>query len=1676
MAYFYYKESTKNFPPLGHPLLPPLFIEAGKMPTHNPDKTKSCIILVNLAGIYFLRPVKLQKTYKISKFLSSFSITEIIYQEKKRTILARRDSVYIQSPHMDDAIISLVSARKFLLQRLYEKNAVKFTNFPFQPNLNMSPPMNASLLILQYICYCIQHEIPPDDNGIIPIFQKYDFKRHSILTFNENCIAPIVLKCLSRPLLLLDTITTLHFKNFAPYSACRIIHKVMRHQLKYRNIILDGYLHLVPEQLRLKKLSPKSIISIVIQNCRLPEETLIRFFDEFTEFNGEVQRLSLKNIVITGNAWKDLLNVLTTCRAFRTLEIFELENIEGSQLYEDQINEGLQAINKHCRFIQKFSISSWSQPQLYASIEPFFANSFLYELILKGQNITQPFSESTRLPRCIHHLDFSRCNFTIASLKSLFTFLSKTPDHIPISLGLADIVLPSTQWRQFYQELSSVNQINFITELDWSGNAIDPNYINDMVSYFFTLNPIRFLSVDRIFGNNKIQDFNKFFSAIPHGKLKGLSIGGSIEQNFSGNFSALLKGINPVCPISILHLVGQKMQPEDIQPFLNFMNENSTLCEIFIDDTSISNGIKFCELYDHIFGSKISIIGRPEIDLNRLFGPNSYSDNNRDDLSQFRERITKYAPASSKSIRSFFFSRNEFHKDFDQNQYITFVQRFPTIFYDPDDIDPFQLQYKSPKPSFPSLLVLGRLKLSVKTLSDLHAACLVEPMKLPPYSTPVKTKNEAVLESGYNDYDTLNNYMAMNQLSSIGGSIPFSLDSMTSTHVFSPSSSHRQIPKQEQSSADNIIIDQKDQQQQQPSQFYDQQFTPDPDFLNKSQKIDLSSASTSENLYPAFDSQFVPDPYFLQSQTNNQFQQLEPQQALQPLEPLQPIDQLPPQQLLQPLEPLQPQQPLMPLEPLQPLDQLPPQQSLQPLDSQQPLKPLEPQQPLQPLESQQPLQPLEQQNLEQQNLEQPQLQSLESLFQQTQQLNQNQDSSQQFNLNSDFQFELSSDQFKPFNLEEPQFAPDPNFIPSSEPFNHFDSNEEYVPAYIPDPNIDLMIDPNGFNSQQVQPNPPINENLNIAPPPPLQETSDDHINTTNTDIFATTNNQQPLVLPSLDSFQALQTEPIPQQPPLQSSVFIPPLEQTASKEIQQTEPFQQPAFIPQPEPLTTNQYQQQSNQEFQQHSFIPPPIQSQQNPQFESLQQHSFIPPPIQILQPNIEDQQQQIIQQQQPPQIEHPQHQIIEKYEVVHEEPAPVQPEPQIQQPLPQAPPIEPLQQHSFIPPPIPVNPNQSPFIPPPFNPGQMSQIPPPLRASATPAAPPPLIPPPINSQPKLTRDTSSQMQQQDENLSQDLSLEKQIQMLERQNELLEKERERIELRKRERERIEREKREKEKIESEKHETGGIENEKLEKDRIEKERLERERLEHERLEHERLEHERLEKERLEKERIERERIELERLENERRERERIELEKRERERIGREQSENDLDLLAQSQAPPKRRGFSYIPNQPRRGPPVMLQKMTLITKKVVKKNRFPSAAGLLDLPRAPSYSRQPITPGPKTVNIPQSGQVSIPSITELPVPQAREKKKSFDDFDIPDLITYKSKASTNKLRDLTVFDHKYENDILAFYENPNGMPFKLLQTTPQSSIVVCEMTHPLQTRRRNQFPHVTILGVPSEW
>jgi hypothetical protein len=354
---------------------------------------------------------------------------------------------------------------------------------------------------------------------------------------------------------------------------------------------------------------------------------------------------------------KHLFIALKRGRCFRVLETLTFNEFSCRGITGERISKQIREVMKRLHFLMRISISNWPRP-LNFQLSLFQYTDTLTQIVLRKQDMVQRF-DSIYFPNKVNLLDLSESHFTFPSLLSLFEAVSGR--QTSLSLVLQDLVIPETHWFSFFDLLPTFPPITCLCELDWSGNPLPPNSLSNFVNYFFKVNHLRFLAIDRIF--HPLQSsFSELCSLIPSNSLYGLSLGGNVHDNFSGHFKELASILDHLGSLSLLYLDGQRMIDSDSSHLVNYAQRRSLL-EVSIDRSLLSPE-GFFHFYDRLSALPLPAIGRPEIDISRLFG----SVPNHPSFADFQSKLSRRLPVTSRTARCAFFAskKRDFH-DFVKN-------------------------------------------------------------------------------------------------------------------------------------------------------------------------------------------------------------------------------------------------------------------------------------------------------------------------------------------------------------------------------------------------------------------------------------------------------------------------------------------------------------------------------------------------------------------------------------------------------------------------------------------------------------------------------------------------------------------------------------------------------------------------------------------------------------------------------------------------------------------------------------------------------------------------------------------------------------------------------------------------------------------------------------------------
>lgn len=278
MSFIFSKESIiKQFPNLGQEYIQPLFIEGGNMQdSKKAGKSKSCQIYINNAGIFFLRPIKLSKLFKISLFLPSFSIKKLYFiNHKRRTIESSYRIIFFECPHIDEAINFIVTSKNTIYPYL---DRVIFVNFPRPPDTNQIPIPTENVSLIKYASYCILKE-ENIESSACQYLSNLNTQISRTITLDSNLVLLNKCNCFVRSLNLIRVVC---LKNFMPYTACRCVHFFIKRLPRISRILFEGYSILVPNQLKMENLEPQIPLSFCFVNCKFSDDCFIELIENIS--------------------------------------------------------------------------------------------------------------------------------------------------------------------------------------------------------------------------------------------------------------------------------------------------------------------------------------------------------------------------------------------------------------------------------------------------------------------------------------------------------------------------------------------------------------------------------------------------------------------------------------------------------------------------------------------------------------------------------------------------------------------------------------------------------------------------------------------------------------------------------------------------------------------------------------------------------------------------------------------------------------------------------------------------------------------------------------------------------------------------------------------------------------------------------------------------------------------------------------------------------------------------------------------------------------------------------------------------------------------------------------------------------------------------------------------------
>lgn len=720
------KESDMKQVPSGiqHYLTPILYAEKGTMPASK-KTSKNCLIIVTMAGIYFLRS-KIFGNSKVRQFISTYEIIEIEkINETKRLIRCSGYDTYFVADHADIAIAELLTARARLFQSIDDPNPIRVKGYMNQPEFTQDLKVQlTNISVLRYYCLVAFTKSASNDQMLI-FFKNIDEVFSPNVTITRDCVLPENPKVLTIPLSCIKHIRQIGFDNVEPRFVCRVVHKLLKNTENIKSIKLMNYTDFIPEQLRFNRILNRTI-SIGFTKCKFTTTVWTRIINQFESLESSILRFSIQGCELTQEQFELIVDALCRCRCFRTLEMLEIDSIKFDGHWKPNVPNKSTAVLQSSRFLAVYSISNWEKPSSF-SIPLFTDSSMLSEICLRGQDMSQQVDAFT-LPPNIRTLDLAKCHFTFQSLRAFFTALSTCNRRI--NLSLANLNVPFSHWDTLFDQINTVPRSRCLYELDWSGNKIPDKYVKSLGEFFLQTNPIFYLSLDCIFPADKLSLLDEFLSSSETKKIWGISIKGNEQANVGAKLDILIKILEKLPDLSVLDISGQKITAEHFKTLYEFVKARK-IRELSLDGSGFTTIDKLYESYETLSGiPTLKCLGRPFQDLDRLKA-------NVGDVKfkKFREKIRKFNIPASKRIRDMYYITRDALKGFNGDSMDEYQKIYPRDLLENERPDAYLILPEPPFESRPSLFSASSRE-STLLLEEIQNLSLRPPREPPLNAAP----------------------------------------------------------------------------------------------------------------------------------------------------------------------------------------------------------------------------------------------------------------------------------------------------------------------------------------------------------------------------------------------------------------------------------------------------------------------------------------------------------------------------------------------------------------------------------------------------------------------------------------------------------------------------------------------------------------------------------------------------------------------------------------------------------------------------------------------------------------------------------------------------------------------------------------------------------------------------
>ncbi|EAX96275.1 hypothetical protein TVAG_324490 [Trichomonas vaginalis G3] len=586
------------------------------------EKYVPCTAVVSTSIIYVFK-YHFGGKMNLKQRVSIHDLKEIRYLTSLARLFVTEDTSFnIQLEKIQEFETSImVAMNKFN----YSSNCpliIQFTGYPDEPPKAPQLQQRPENLILSRYHTLITRFTGQSHLALKNTYLFFESTYRTSITFDDKISDPEYTEYISVPIAHESLLRYLNFNNFATNGINFILRDIIYGTKSITTITLRNYASkLNPTVIEFSKSSNPSIIAWTFENCFENANDFLEFFESFSQYQGTIQCLTIRNVSLTTGVIRAFGNLLKSSRCFVDMESLILDNISCGASNGLEIFNTIDQAAKFLTKLTNFSCSGWES----TIVQPRITLGSPYEITacqgLRHIALTHSsFAESEgflQFPPNLCEIDVSYCVFSSASLIAFIRSIKEFGKNLTVNLTA--IQMKTTEWQAFYRDCSTLIGINNIIELNYSSNQF-PQDFEKVFCQIFVTPTLKFINLSDIFTPESISKLFYIIDQLAQIDLYGITIDGTDQHRLGDSLVDLVLNLRKIKSLEFLAISNHLVSDQATVNLYKHLPALKMIHELTVDGTENLGRVNFFGFYKRIWMPKnILSIGFPIIDYKRLF-------------------------------------------------------------------------------------------------------------------------------------------------------------------------------------------------------------------------------------------------------------------------------------------------------------------------------------------------------------------------------------------------------------------------------------------------------------------------------------------------------------------------------------------------------------------------------------------------------------------------------------------------------------------------------------------------------------------------------------------------------------------------------------------------------------------------------------------------------------------------------------------------------------------------------------------------------------------------------------------------------------------------------------------------------------------------------------------------